>query len=154
MTDYRKTEEDVKNQFISPSIEKSGWAKTDMRMEYGFTDGRIIYVGDSYGRAKRKKADYILMANSIDLAIVEAKDENHSISAGLLQAVGYAETLNIPFAYSTNGHGYIEYDLLTLQQRELPRKRLHSSDVFLLSSERHLLPHHDSRTCLQVCRHL
>jgi type I restriction enzyme R subunit len=119
MTDYRKTEEDVKNQFISPSIEKSGWAKTDMRMEYGFTDGRIIYVGDSYGRAKRKKADYILMANSIDLAIVEAKDENHSISAGLLQAVGYAETLNIPFAYSTNGHGYIEYDLLTLQQREI-----------------------------------
>ena len=50
-------EEDIKNQLITPSLVKSGWLKTDMRMEYGFTDGRILYIGDSYGRGKRKKAE-------------------------------------------------------------------------------------------------
>lgn len=131
MSHYKRTEEDIKNQLITPSLVKSGWLKTDMRMEYGFTDGRILYIGDSYGRGKRKKADYVLRADSIDLAVIEAKSAEHSINAGLLQAVSYAETLNIPFAYSTNGYGFIEYNLITLEQRNLSMDEFPSKEELL-----------------------
>lgn len=119
MSEYKLTEEDVKNRFITPSLENAGWKKSDMRMEYCFTDGRIMVVGNNPTRGKTKKADYVLQFDNIDLAIVEAKDDTHRVNAGLLQAIDYAEALNIPFAFSTNGKGFIEYDLITLSTREL-----------------------------------
>ena len=113
------TEEEIKLNYITPAIENSGWHKQQIRMEKSFTDGRVIVRGNNAERAKRKKADYLLYHNSIPLAIVEAKDNKHSIGAGLQQAMEYALMLDVPFAYSSNGDGFIEHDFLTGVEKEI-----------------------------------
>lgn len=115
------TEEDVKLRFITPAIEKSGWKKEQILMEYYFTDGQILVRGNTVKRKAGKKADYVLTNTNrnIPLAIVEAKDAEHSIGSGIQQAINYAVLLNIPFAYSTNGLGFLEHDLLRGVEREL-----------------------------------
>ncbi|MDR1422625.1 MAG: hypothetical protein LBI64_07165, partial [Coriobacteriales bacterium] len=93
------TEEDVKLRFITPAIEAKWDRNTQIRMEYSFTDGRIIVRGNAKPvRGKRKKADYILYyKRNLPLAIVEAKDNNHSLGAGMQQGLEYADILDIPF---------------------------------------------------------
>ena len=121
ITKKEMTEEDIKLQYITPAIEKSGWdPKQHIKMEYSFTDGRIILRGNKTERGKRKKADYTLyMEPNIPIAIVEAKDNKHSVGSGMQQAIEYAEILDIPFAYSSNGDGFLEHDRLEGIEREI-----------------------------------
>ncbi|MGD9581801.1 MAG: EcoAI/FtnUII family type I restriction enzme subunit R, partial [Vampirovibrionia bacterium] len=116
------TEEDVKFRYITPAIEKSGWQKEQVFMEYYFTDGQMIVRGNKAKRNKGKKVDYLLthIKGQIPLAIVEAKDESHDIGSGMQQAIDYAQILNIPFAYSSNGKAFLEHDFFTGQEKELP----------------------------------
>lgn len=113
------TEEDIKFHYISPAI-VSKWDKDKITMETKITDGKINLRGNLISREKPKKADYVLYLNpNKPIAIVEAKDNKHSISYGLQQAMAYAEMLDVPFAYSSNGDGFFEHDFLTGKEREL-----------------------------------
>lgn len=112
MNKRKMSEEDIKFQFITPAIEKAGWNKTQIKLEYSFTDGIVIVQGESTKRGKQKRADYLLSYQSnLPIAIVEAKDNNHSIGDGMQQCIAYAEILDIPFAYSSNGDGFLEHDM-------------------------------------------
>ena len=112
-------ESDTRLKLIDPAIKKS-WSLDQMRTEYYFTDGEIIVRGRMTMRGKPKKADYLLSYSpDLPLAIVEAKDTSHSVGAGLQQAMGYAEALDIPFAYSSNGKGFVEHDFFTGKERSL-----------------------------------
>jgi type I restriction enzyme R subunit len=115
------TEEDIKLRYITPAIQQAGWDKTQFRMEYFFTDGQVLVRGKVVRRGSRKKADYILMSNNgnIPIAIIEAKDNEHSVGAGMQQAIEYAQILDVPFAYSSNGDAFLEHDFFTGQEREL-----------------------------------
>lgn len=115
------TEEDIKLQFITPAIvEKAGWSKDLIRMEYYFTDGRVIFQGKIHARQKGKKADYLLfLAPNQPIAIVEAKDNNKPLGGGMQQAMEYAQILDLPFAYSSNGDGFLEHDFITHTEREI-----------------------------------
>lgn len=113
------TEEDIKLHYITPAIQAS-WGFDRMTMETRITDGRINLAGNLVAREKPKKADYVLYINANNpIAIVEAKDNHHSISYGLQQAMTYAKMLDIPFAYSSNGDGFYEHDFLTGEERQL-----------------------------------
>jgi type I restriction enzyme R subunit len=99
--------------FITPAIvDVAGWDKfTQVREEVSLTKGRIIVRGKLHTRGEKKRADYVLYhKTNIPLAVVEAKDNNHSVRAGIQQAIYYAEMLDVPFAYSSNGDGFIEHD--------------------------------------------
>ena len=113
------TEEDIKLQYITPAIQAK-WGLDRITMETKITDGRINLKGNIVIREKPKKADYVLYLNkNKPIAIVEAKDNNHSVSYGLQQAITYAQMQDIPFAYSSNGDGFQEHDLLTGLERTL-----------------------------------
>lgn len=113
------TEEDVKHLFITPALER-GWRAEHIRMEARLTDGRFNLRGNLVAREKPKKADYLLCPDGgAPLAVVEAKGETYSVSHGLQQAKTYAEMLDLPFAYSSNGHGFTEYDYFTGVERNL-----------------------------------
>ena len=97
------SEEDVKRNFITPALEKSGWLNSHIRMEYSFTDGQILVESKRTRRGKQKRADYLLLKSGrFPLAVVEAKNLNHSAESGLQQAMNYAQILQIPFAFSSN----------------------------------------------------
>ena len=115
------TEEDIKYNFITPAIQAKGWSdKITMETQVKFTDGKINLKGNVVKREPAKKADYILYLNSNNpIAIVEAKDNNHTVSYGLQQAMAYAQMLDIPFAYSSNGDGFYEHDFLTGSERQI-----------------------------------
>lgn len=115
------SEEDIKARYITPAITDAGWdIKKQMRLEYAFTAGRIILRGNITARAKRKRADYLLSyKKNFPLAIVEAKDNNHSMGAGLQQAIAYAKALDINYVYASNGDGFVEQNLITGQVSEL-----------------------------------
>ena len=115
------TEEDIKLKYITPAIQKAGWdIMNDVFCEYSFTDGRVIVRGNLTTRGKAKRADYLLFhKKNYPIAIVEAKDNKQEVGAGMQQALGYAEILDVPFAFSSNGDGFIEHDRLTGKEREL-----------------------------------
>lgn len=106
------SERDICSKFITPSILASGWdMDTQIREEVGFTDGRIYVRGKVHARGAKKRADYILYYKpNIPLAIVEAKDNNHTVGAGMQQALGYADPLDVPFIFSSNGDGFLFHD--------------------------------------------
>jgi len=106
------SERDICTKYITPAIVKAGWnIKSQIREEVTFTDGRIIVQGKMHARGKRKRADYILYYKpNIPIAIIEAKDNNHSVSAGMQQALNYAEILQVPFVFSSNGDAFIFHD--------------------------------------------
>lgn len=113
------SEEDIKNRFITPAIE-AGWDKQHIRMEKAITDGRVNIRGNLAVREKPKRADYVLYKDGVyPLAIVEAKDNQHSLSFGLQQAKEYCLMMDVKFAYSSNGDGFEEYDFLTGVERTL-----------------------------------
>ena len=113
------TEEDIKLQYITPAI-TSKWNIHKITMETQITDGKINLKGNFVFREKPKRADYILYLNANNpIAIIEAKDNNHSVSFGLQQAMTYAQMLDLPFAYSSNGDGFMEHDFLTGLEREI-----------------------------------
>ena len=122
------TEEDIKLNFITPAIKAKGW-DGKITMETKITDGRINLKGNIASREAPKKADYILYLNSANpLAVVEAKDNNHSISFGMQQAKLYAEMLDVKFAYSSNGEGFQEFDFLTGVEREISLEEFPTPD--------------------------
>lgn len=117
------TEEDIKLQYITPAI-TSKWDTGRITMETRITDGKINLKGNFVVREKPKKADYILYINANNpIAIVEAKDNNHTVSHGLQQAMTYARMMGVPFAYSSNGDAFYEHDFLTGKERQLRRMR-------------------------------
>lgn len=120
MSKKELTEEDIKLRFITPAINNAGWKNEHIRMEYYFTDGRVIFQGKVHARQTGKKADYLLFhAANMPIAIVEAKDNNKPLGGGMQQAMEYALMLDVPFAYSSNGDGFLEHDFLTGKETEL-----------------------------------
>lgn len=112
------SEEDIKLNFITPAIQE-GW-ESHITMETKITDGRINLKGNMVSHAKPKFADYMLYLNDgKPIAVVEAKDNNHSVSHGLQQAMTYAQMMDLPFAYSSNGDGFFEHDFLTGKERQI-----------------------------------
>lgn len=112
MNKKQLSETDIKTKFITPAIKNAGWdIKKFVREEVSFTNGRVIVNGKTTKRGERKRADYILYSqDNLPIAIVEAKDNNHTVRSGLMQGVNYGEILDIPFVYSSNGDGFCEYD--------------------------------------------
>ena len=106
------SERDICTKFITPALCKAGWdAMTQIREEVSFTKGRIIVRGKLVSRGKAKRADYILSHKpNVPIAIIEAKDNKHAIGDGMQQALDYAETLQVPFAFSSNGDGFVFHD--------------------------------------------
>jgi type I restriction enzyme R subunit len=106
------SERDICTKFITPSIVAAGWnVDTQIREEVGFTDGRIYVRGKIHTRGTQKRADYILYYKpNIPIAIIEAKDNNNSVGAGMQQALSYADPLDIPFVFSSNGDGFLFHD--------------------------------------------
>ena len=106
------SERDICSKFISPAVAHAGWdPMLQVREEVSFTNGRIIVRGKLVTRGKAKRADYILYYKpNIPIAIIEAKDNNHSVGDGIQQALGYATSLNIPFVFSSNGDGFLFHD--------------------------------------------
>lgn len=106
------SERDICTKFITPAIEKSGWNRlTQFLEEVSFTDGKIYVRGKLTARGERKRADYILYYKpNIPVAIIEAKDNNHSVRAGIQQALDYAKILDIPCVFSSNGDGFVFHD--------------------------------------------
>src|SRR5947208_3609732 len=112
MNKKQLSERDICTKFITPSLRRAGWDEiTQLREEVSFTKGRIIVRGKLVTRGKAKRADYILYYKpNIPLAVLEAKDNNCSVGDGIQQALGYAETLQIPFVFSSNGDGFVFHD--------------------------------------------
>lgn len=106
------SEADISEKFITPAVLKAGWnEQTQIGRQVFFTDGRIFVKGKLTARGKRKFADYILYyKRNFPIAIIEAKDNNHTVKAGIQQALGYANTLDIPFVFSSNGDGFYFHD--------------------------------------------
>ena len=114
------TEEDVKQKIITPAIKKSGWKDNQINYEYAFTDGRFVLKGKEVARDKPKRADYLLSYKSnIPLAIIEAKNDKYNLGDGMQQGINYAEMLDLPFVYSSNGDGFLEHNMLTCEERKI-----------------------------------
>ena len=113
------SEEDIKLQYITPAITAT-WKLSQITMETKITDGKINLKGNLIVREKPKKADYVLYLNdSKPIAIVEAKDNKHTVSYGIQQAITYARMLDVPFAFSSNGDAFYEHDMITGQERQI-----------------------------------
>ena len=106
------TERDICTKFILPAVKRAGWDEmVQVREEVYFTKGRIIVRGKLVTRGKAKKADFVLYYKpNIPIALIEAKDNSHSVGDGMQQALDYAETLKIPFVFSSNGDGFVFHD--------------------------------------------
>lgn len=106
------SERDICSKFITPAIIHSGWNHDlQVREEVNVTDGRVLVNGNSVSRAKPRRADYILYyKQNLPIAVIEAKDNTHSVGAGMQQALAYAEMMDIPFVFSSNGDGFLLHD--------------------------------------------
>ena len=108
---YQLSERDICTKYITPALQKAGWdIESQILEEVSFTDGKIFVRGKLTARGKRKRADYILYYNSNPIAIIEAKDNNHSVNAGIQQALEYARILDIPCVFSSNGNAFLFHD--------------------------------------------
>lgn len=123
------TEEDTKLMFITPALSDKWDIMSKIRTEVYFTDGRVVVRGNMTTRAKGLKADYILYYNSTkQLAIVEAKKYSLEVGDGMQQAIDYANVLDIPFAYSTNGKAFLEHDMITGKEQIIPMDKFPTPD--------------------------
>ena len=106
------SERDICTKFITPALRKAGWDEiTQILEEFSFTKGRIIVRGKLVSRGKAKRADYLLYYKpNIPIAVIEAKDNKHAMGDGMQQALDYAETLQVPFVFSSNGDGFVFHD--------------------------------------------
>lgn len=125
------SEEDIKLQFITPAV-TAKWNISKITMETKLTDGKINLKGNLVVREKPKRADYVLYFSANNpIAIIEAKDNNHSVSHGLQQAMDYAQMLDLPFAYSSNGDGFAEHDFLTGMERQFGMDEFPTEDELI-----------------------
>jgi type I restriction enzyme R subunit len=106
------SERDICTQYITPALQRSGWNfATQVREEVTFTKGRVIVRGKLHTRGKQKRADYVLYyAPNLPIAVIEAKDNKHTVGDGMQQALNYAETLDVPFVFSSNGDAFLVHD--------------------------------------------
>ena len=114
------SERDICTKFITPALRKAGWDEmTQIREEVHFTKGRIVVRGKLVSRGKGKRADYVLYYKSnLPIALIEAKDNNHAVGDGMQQALDYADALNIPFVFSSNGDGFLFHDRTSTTAKE------------------------------------
>ena len=113
-------EQEIRTLLITPALQQKGWAVSiNMREEYYFTDGRVLVVGNQHSVAEGKKADYLLYHNGKPIAVVEAKDNKHTVGSGMQQAMDYALILDLKFAYSSNGDAFLEHDFITGKETEI-----------------------------------
>lgn len=114
MDKKKLSERDICTKFITPALERAGWdIAIQIREEYTLTNGRIIVRGKLHTRGKNKRADYVLFYKpNIPIAVIEAKDNKHSIGDGMQQALDYAELLQVPFVFSSNGDGFLFHNKL------------------------------------------
>lgn len=148
--DNHLSEEDIKIRYIQPNIEGVGgvkkWDKKQMRLEYAYTAGRIIVQGSLKHRKKGKRCDYVLFIDeNHPIAVVEAKDHNHLPGAGIQQAVEDAVNLDLPFAYSSNGEKFVEWDIRNGVRRDLEMNEFPTPDE-LKERERRWLEEHENLT--------
>ncbi|CAM4393986.1 EcoAI/FtnUII family type I restriction enzme subunit R [Deinococcus marmoris] len=140
------TEADTCRQYILPKLQAAGWTDDLIREQKTFTDGRILVQGRNAKRGKQKRVDYLLYSRlHFPIAVVEAKAAYLAPGQGLQQAIDYAVVLDLPFAYSTNGHGIVEHDLLTGQGRELDAFPTRAELVNRLHAHRGLSPEAEDR---------
>ena len=105
------SESDICDRFVTPALMRAGWTNDQWRREYSFTDGKIIVRGKVVAQGKPRRADYLLFYKpNLPIAVIEAKDNNHSVRAGMQQALDYSERLGVPFVFSTNGDGFVMHD--------------------------------------------
>jgi type I restriction enzyme R subunit len=106
------TERDICTKIIMPALLKAGWdSNLQIREQVFFTDGKVYVNGRLTSRGTRKFADYILYYKpNIPIAVIEAKDNNHTVRSGIQQALSYADILDIPSVFSTNGDGFLYND--------------------------------------------
>ena len=124
MNKKKLTERDICTKFITPALEQAGWDSTiQIREEFPLTKGRVVVRGKLHTRAQHKRADYVLFYRpNLPIAVIEAKDNNHSLSDGMQQALGYANLLQVPFVFSSNGDGFCFHNKIALDgliEREL-----------------------------------
>lgn len=125
MVDKKKlTERDICSKYITPALEQAGWdISTQVREEFPLTNGRVIVRGQLYTRGEKKRADYVLFYKpNIPIAVIEAKDNKHSLGDGMQQCLGYADMLDVPFVFSSNGDGFLFHNKLAKEgqiEREL-----------------------------------
>ncbi|ABA59470.1 conserved hypothetical protein [Nitrosococcus oceani ATCC 19707] len=134
MNKKQLTERDICTKFITPALEQSGWdIATQIREEFPLTKGRIIVRGKLHTRAKHKRADYVLFYKpNIPIAVIEAKDNNHSLGDGMQQGLGYAEMLQVPFVFSSNGDGFLFHNKIAkdgIIERELALHEFPSAET-------------------------
>jgi type I restriction enzyme R subunit len=115
MNKKQMSEQDIRSKYITPAFINCGWnLHVQIREEVSLTNGRVIVRGKLVSRGKAKRADYVLYYQPhIPIAVIEAKDNNHSIGSGMQQALVYGEMLDVPFVYSSNGDGFLEHDCIT-----------------------------------------
>ena len=118
MIDKKKlSERDICTKFITPAIQNAGWdIHKQVLEEVFFTDGKIYVRGKLTARGERKRADYILYYQDNPIAVIEAKDNKHSIRAGIQQALDYAKILDIPSVFSSNGDGFLFHDRTAIDE--------------------------------------
>lgn len=125
---YELSEEDTRAKFIDVSL-KTKWSEEQIRREMPFTDGRITVRGKLVARGTRKRTDYILYNKSNNpIAVIEAKKYSDTVGKGMQQAIGYAKILDIPFAYSTNGRGFLEHNMVTGEEKEFSMEEFPTPD--------------------------
>ncbi len=124
------SEMEIRTRYITPALIKSGWDYNDIHEEKNFTDGKIIDEGKGkYKRSKKMRVDYLLTYNSNYMAVIEAKDNNHEVGFGMQQAIEYAKKLDVLFAYSSNGDGFIEKNMITKEEVYIPLDKFPSPKV-------------------------
>ena len=128
------TERDICTKWIRPALERAGWdTLTQIREEFPLTDGRILVRGKLHTRARNKRADYVLFYKpNIPIAIIEAKDNNHSLGDGMQQGLSYADLLQVPFVFSSNGDGFLFHNKIATDgiiERELGLDEFPSADM-------------------------
>jgi type I restriction enzyme, R subunit len=106
------SEQDICTKYITPAIEQAGWdIHSQIRQEVTFTAGRIIVRGRLHTRGVKRRADYVLyQQKNQPIAIIEAKDNHHTIGDGMQQALAYADALDVLFVFSSNGDGFLFHD--------------------------------------------
>ena len=119
------SEMDIRTKYITPAIVKAGWDPIiQLREEYNVTKGRIIARGKSCKRDKPLKADYVLFYKpNKPIAVIEAKDNNHTLSDGMQQALQYADMLDVPFVFSSNGDGFTFHNKYRRRHRNYIKER-------------------------------
>lgn len=134
MNKKQLSERDICSKFITPALERAGWdITTQVREEFPLTKGRIIVRGKLHKRAEHKRADYVLFYKpNIPIAIIEAKDNCHTVGDGMQQALGYAEMLQVPFVFSSNGDGFLFHNSIATDgtiERELALHEFPSAET-------------------------